>query len=172
MAVRLRLQRWGVANHPHYRIVAANQRAKRDGKYIELLGNYDPIPNPNTGLKKLQIKRERALYWIAVGAQPSDRVAWLMAKAGILPEPPIPTAKTISAQPKKKAQARVANKEAKEKKKLETEAKASAVAAAEAVKKASLTAATAEEESTKNKATSEEKPSTPEVTAKEDKKST
>src|SRR5690349_21724079 len=100
-AVRLRLQRWGVKNTPHYRIVAAEKTAKRDGKYIELLGSYNPVPNPQTGLKRLQVKKDRALYWISVGAAPSDRVAWLLAKAGLLPEPPTPTAKTLSAEPKK-----------------------------------------------------------------------
>jgi small subunit ribosomal protein S16 len=108
MAVRLRLQRLGVANNPHYRIVAATRMAKRDGKYLELLGNYNPTPNPKTGLKTLQVKQERALYWLSVGAEPSDRVAWLFAKAGLLPEPPIPTNKTLAAQPKKKAQQRMA----------------------------------------------------------------
>lgn len=120
-AVRIRLQRWGVKNTPHYRIVAAERTAKRDGRFLELLGNYNPVPNPQTGLKRLQVKKDRALYWISAGAEPSDRVAWLLAKAGILPEPPIPTAKTISALPKKKAQARLAEKA----KKQEEAAKAS-----------------------------------------------
>ena len=122
-AVRIRLQRWGVANTPHYRIVAAERTAKRDGRYLELLGNYNPIPNPQTGLKRLQVKKDRALYWISVGAEPSDRVAWLLAKAGLLPEPPVPTAKTISAQPKKKAQAKLAELA---KKKAEESAKSTA----------------------------------------------
>ena len=107
-AVRIRLQRWGVANTPSYRIVAAPRTAKRDGRYLELLGNYCPVPDHRTGLKRLQVKKDRALYWISAGAEPSERVAWLLGKAGILPEPPIPVSKTLSAQPKKKAQARIA----------------------------------------------------------------
>lgn len=119
--VRLRLQRWGVRNHPHYRIVAAHREAKRDGRFLEVLGNYNPIPDPKTGLKQLQVKKDRTLYWIAVGAQPSSRVAWLLGKAGLIPEAPTPVGKTLSAQPKKKAQERLA---AAAKKKEEAAAKA------------------------------------------------
>ena len=139
MAVRLRLQRLGVRNNPHYRIVAADRRAKRDGKFLELLGNYDPIPSARTGLKSLQIKKERALYWLAVGAEPSDRVAWLFAKAGLLPELPAPMNKTVSAQPKKKAQQRLD-----ELKKKEAEAAKKAAEEASKPKEAAPAAAAAE----------------------------
>lgn len=100
--VMLRMQRLGVRNNPAFRIVAANKRAPRDGKFIEILGSYNPRPDPSTGLKTLQIKSERALFWISVGAEPSDRVAWLLAKSGILPEKPFPVNKTKSTHPKQK----------------------------------------------------------------------
>ncbi|MCB5223912.1 MAG: 30S ribosomal protein S16 [Candidatus Cloacimonadaceae bacterium] len=78
--VRLRLKRMGANDQPFYRIVAVDARAKRDGKYIESIGWYDPKPNPF----KIQVDKDRALYWLGVGAQPSDTVRSLLRKAGIL----------------------------------------------------------------------------------------
>ncbi len=78
--VRLRLRRMGANDQPFYRIVAVDARAKRDGKYIESIGWYDPKPNPF----KIQVDKDRALYWLGVGAQPSDTVRSLLRKAGIL----------------------------------------------------------------------------------------
>lgn len=78
--VRLRLRRMGASDQPFYRIVAVDARAKRDGKYIESIGWYDPKPNPF----KIQVDKDRALYWLGVGAQPSDTVRSLLRKAGIL----------------------------------------------------------------------------------------
>jgi small subunit ribosomal protein S16 len=70
----------GAINQPFYRIVAVDSRKKRDGKYIECIGWYDPKPDPS----KIKIDTERALYWLGVGAQPSDTVRSLLRKAGIL----------------------------------------------------------------------------------------
>jgi small subunit ribosomal protein S16 len=70
----------GANDQPFYRIVAVDARAKRDGKYIESIGWYDPKPNPF----KIQVDKDRALYWLGVGAQPSDTVRSLLRKAGIL----------------------------------------------------------------------------------------
>ncbi len=78
--VKLRLRRMGAINQPFYRIVAVDSRKKRDGKYIECIGWYDPKPDPS----KIKIDTERALYWLGVGAQPSDTVRSLLRKAGIL----------------------------------------------------------------------------------------
>lgn len=78
--VRLRLRRMGAINQPFYRIVAMDSRVSRDGRYIECLGWYDPKPTPS----KINIDRDRALYWLGVGAQPSDTVRSLFRKAGIL----------------------------------------------------------------------------------------
>ena len=87
MVVRLRLQRWGCKHRPFYRIVAADARAPRDGKFIEILGTYNPIPCKD-GVKEICANSERIKYWMSVGAQPSDRVQWLCAKVDILPPPP------------------------------------------------------------------------------------
>ena len=78
--VKLRLRRMGANNQPFYRIVAIDSRVSRDGKYIECIGWYDPKPTPS----KINIEKDRALYWLGVGAQPSDTVRSLLRKAGIL----------------------------------------------------------------------------------------
>jgi small subunit ribosomal protein S16 len=70
----------GAINQPFYRIVAMDSRQSRDGKYIECIGWYDPKPTPS----KINIEKDRALYWLGVGAQPSDTVRSLLRKAGIL----------------------------------------------------------------------------------------
>eukprot|EP00527_Entomoneis_sp_CCMP2396_P003786 CAMPEP_0198143226 /NCGR_PEP_ID=MMETSP1443-20131203/6118_1 /TAXON_ID=186043 /ORGANISM="Entomoneis sp., Strain CCMP2396" /LENGTH=75 /DNA_ID=CAMNT_0043806427 /DNA_START=152 /DNA_END=376 /DNA_ORIENTATION=+ len=75
MVVRIRLQRFGRKHSPFYRMVTANAKAPRDGKFLELLGTYNPIPN-SAGNKEIRLKTDRLKYWISVGAQPSDRVAW------------------------------------------------------------------------------------------------
>ncbi|MDD2523534.1 MAG: 30S ribosomal protein S16 [Endomicrobiia bacterium] len=76
MSVRIRLQRIGRPKRPYYRVVAIDQRAKRNGKPIEILGQYDPILVEN----KLSVKMERFNYWIKTGAKPSDTVASLIKK--------------------------------------------------------------------------------------------
>ena len=78
--VTLRLNRMGTMDEPFYRIVAVDSRKKRDGKYLENLGYYDPKTDPLT----LKIDSDKALYWLGVGAQPSDTVRSLLRKAGIL----------------------------------------------------------------------------------------
>ena len=87
MVVRLRLQRFGRTHRPFYRMVAANARAPRDGKFLEIVGTYNPVANSD-GSKEIRLKTDRLKYWLSVGAQPSDRVAWLLGKFGILP--PLP----------------------------------------------------------------------------------
>mmetsp|Transcript_49437 Transcript_49437/g.73546 ORF Transcript_49437/g.73546 Transcript_49437/m.73546 type:complete len:106 (+) Transcript_49437:193-510(+) len=87
MVVRLRLQRFGQKHRPFYRMVAANQKAPRDGKFLEIVGTYNPFANRH-GIKEVRLKTDRLKYWISVGAQPSDRVAWLLGKFGVLPPAP------------------------------------------------------------------------------------
>lgn len=79
MVVRIRLARWGARNNPFYGIVAANARAPRDGKHLERLGTYNPMKDEN-GHKHLELATDRIKYWLGVGAQPSDRAAWLLSK--------------------------------------------------------------------------------------------
>ncbi|DAZ93856.1 TPA: hypothetical protein N0F65_009578 [Lagenidium giganteum] len=87
MGVRLRLARWGRKDLPFYRIVAADSRAPRDGKHLEIVGTFNPIAAKD-GVKELRVNNERVKYWISVGAQPSDRVSHLLGIANILPMPP------------------------------------------------------------------------------------
>ena len=82
MAVKLRLRREGTHKRPHYRIVAADSRAPRDGRFIEILGEYHPLDDPST----ITVDRERALYWLGVGAQPSSQVQKLLRIDGIWEE--------------------------------------------------------------------------------------
>lgn len=79
MAVRIRLQRFGRKHRPFYRVVVANSHTARDGRFIEKLGHYDPLTEP----AEITINEERALYWLKVGAQPSDTVKSLLSKVGI-----------------------------------------------------------------------------------------
>lgn len=80
MAVKLRLMRMGAKKKPFYRVVAADSRTKRDGKYIELVGTYNPIMNP----AEVKIDEEVALKWLSMGAIPTDTVRSLFSKQGIM----------------------------------------------------------------------------------------
>ena len=80
--VRIRLRRMGAKKKPFYRIVVADQRSPRDGRFIENIGTYDPMTDPPT----IDIKSERAGHWLSVGAQPSEAVARLLTKTGITDE--------------------------------------------------------------------------------------
>ncbi len=80
MAVKIRLRRMGKKRQPIYKVVAADERSPRDGKFIEAIGVYNPITNPAT----IDIKEDRALYWLGVGAQPTTTVKSLLSKQGIL----------------------------------------------------------------------------------------
>lgn len=82
--VRLRLTRMGRKKRPFYRIVAADSRAKRDGRHIEILGYYDPMTSPKT----IKLDLERVDYWVGVGASPSETVASLIQKARNAPVEP------------------------------------------------------------------------------------
>jgi len=76
MVVRLRLQRKGKPKRPYYRVVAIDQRVKRDGKPIEVLGQYDPISETN----KFNVDKVRINYWLSTGAKASETVAALIKK--------------------------------------------------------------------------------------------
>src|SRR5215470_12934158 len=78
MSVSIRLRREGAKNRPYYKVVVADSRSPRDGKFIEIIGTYDPkAPGHNSSLNV-----ERAKYWISKGAQPSDTVRSLIKKTG------------------------------------------------------------------------------------------
>jgi len=76
--VRIRLRRVGAKKQPSYRVVVADSRSPRDGRFIERLGWYNPRTDPSS----FKIQEDRALYWLSVGAQPSDAVARLLKKMG------------------------------------------------------------------------------------------
>lgn len=80
MAVRIRLRRMGAKKAPFYRLVVADSRSPRDGRFIEEIGYYDPTKNPAV----LNITEEKALDWMRKGAQPSDTVRSLFSQAGIM----------------------------------------------------------------------------------------
>ena len=79
MAVKLRLRRMGKKKRPFYRIVAADSRAPRDGRFIELVGTYDPICKPMS----VELQEDRIMYWLQNGAQPTDTVKNLFQKKGV-----------------------------------------------------------------------------------------
>lgn len=135
MSVRIRLARGGSKKRPFHKIVVADKRAPRDGRFIEQIGFYNPLV-PKDHPEHFKIDAEKAKAWIAKGAELTDRMERLMAAAGLVAAPKI---KTNAEQPKKsapkaKAQERareLAEKEA-ERKAAEEAAKAEAKAAANA----------------------------------------
>ena len=76
MATRIRLARFGSKKNPHYRLVVADQRAPRDGRYIEILGHYDP----QKGIEQATVKSERLQYWLECGAQPTHTAKRIIQK--------------------------------------------------------------------------------------------
>ena len=80
MAVKIRLQRGGKKKQPVYRIVAADSRYKRDGRFLERLGQYNPSTDPVT----IDVKEPRVMYWLGVGATPTDTVKNLLSRKGIM----------------------------------------------------------------------------------------
>ncbi|MGB0750058.1 MAG: 30S ribosomal protein S16 [Magnetospiraceae bacterium] len=128
MSLKIRLARGGAKKRPFYRIVVADSRSPRDGRYIEKIGTYNPMVEKDHP-ERVTLKTERAEYWMGVGAQPSDRVARMLANMGLGEKPAIP-AQSKQHLPKAKAQERL--KEAEE---------AKAAAAAEAAEAAAAAAA-------------------------------
>jgi small subunit ribosomal protein S16 len=116
MTTRIRLRRMGSNKRPFFRVVVADQRSPRDGRFIENIGKYHPLDDPSV----IEIDQDRALHWLRVGAQPSDQVRNLMRKIGIWDE-------FVKERP---SAAPVATKERPEKPKLSKKAKARAEAAA------------------------------------------
>ena len=78
--VKIRLRRMGRRNRPFYRVVVADSRSPRDGKFVEIIGHYNPLTDPAT----VDVNEEKALKWLRCGAQPSDTVRSLLSKLGIM----------------------------------------------------------------------------------------
>ena len=83
MAVAIRLSRGGAKKRPYYRIVVADARSPRDGKYLEQIGTYNPLLAKDDE-KRVQLNEDRARYWVGVGARPSDRVSRFLDAGGIV----------------------------------------------------------------------------------------
>ena len=136
MSVRIRLSRGGSKKHPFYRIVAADQRAPRDGRFIERLGSYNPLL-PQDHQDRLDLDTEKVKAWLAKGAEPTERLQKLFANLGICDAP------KIGNQPKKSAPKAKALERIKEK---EEKARAAAEAAAAEAEAARLAAEAPAEE--------------------------
>jgi small subunit ribosomal protein S16 len=132
MTTRIRLRRLGAKGRPFYRVVVADQRSPRDGRFIENIGKYHPLNDPSL----IEIDEERALYWLRVGAQPSDQVRNLMTKVGIWET-------FLKERPKAAAGAKAAKPERPAKEKVSKKAQAKAAAAASAPEQAAETPAPA-----------------------------
>ena len=152
MAMKIRLARGGSKKRPFYRIVAADSRMPRDGRYIEKLGTYNPLL-PKDSEERVKMDMDRVKYWLGEGAQPTDRISRMLEAAGVLEKKE--RANPKKAEPGKKAQERAEEKAEK--------AREAAEAAAEAA------AAPAEEEAPAEEAPAEEAPA--EEAAAEDEKS-
>ena len=129
MSVALRLSRGGSKKRPYYKVVVSNSRAPRDGKYLEQVGTYNPLLAKDDE-NRVRLIEDRIKYWLGVGAQPTDRVARMLDKAGIKER--AATNNPNKAEPGKKATDRVKDKAGK------------AVAAAEAAEAAKVAAEAAE----------------------------
>ena len=150
MATKMRLARGGSKKRPVYRIVIADERAPRDGNFIEKIGNFNPMV-PKDHKERVVISKERAEHWLKVGAQPTDRVQRILAELGMMDAPKI-TEKTKKHLPKAKAQERTKAKE-EAALKAEEDAKAAAEAA-----KAEAEEPAAEEQPQSEAAAAEEQP--------------
>ncbi|CAA7624590.1 30S ribosomal protein S16 [Magnetospirillum sp. UT-4] len=122
MAVKIRLARGGAKKAPFYRIVVADARSPRDGRFIEKLGIYNPLL-PTDHAERITLNAERIKHWLSMGAQPTDRLVRVFSAQGLMAAPTRPE-QTKKPQPKAKAQQRA-------KEVAERAAAAAAAAAAE-----------------------------------------
>ena len=110
MAIKIRLARAGTKKRPFYRIVAADSRMPRDGRFIEKLGTYNPLL-PKDSEDRVRMDVERVQHWLAQGAQPTERVTRMLEAAGLREKQP--RNNPTKAQPGKKAQERAEERAAK-----------------------------------------------------------
>lgn len=129
MSVSIRLSRGGAKKRPYYKIVVANSRAPRDGAYLEQVGTYNPVL-PKEDENRVRILEDRVRYWLGVGAQPTDRVARMLDKAGIKER--AASVNPTKAEPGKKAKDRAEDRATKVREAEEAAAEAAAAAAAAA----------------------------------------
>ena len=129
MALRIRLARGGAKKRPYYRIVVADSRSPRDGRFVEKIGSYNPMLDHDDP-DRVKLDVERAKHWLGHGATPSDRVALFLGRAGVIAMPAQPV-RPEKSKPKAKAQERAAEIAEKAAKAAEAPAKAEAPAAEE-----------------------------------------
>lgn len=141
MSVSLRLSRGGSKKRPYYKIVVANSRAPRDGKYLEQVGTYNPLLAKDDA-NRVRLVEDRVRYWIGVGAQPTDRVARMLDKAGIKER--AATVNPQKGEPGKKAKDRAEEKAEKQREAEEAAREAAEAAAAPAAEEAAAEEAPAE----------------------------
>lgn len=104
--VKIRLRRVGARSKPMYRIVVADSRSPRDGAFIEVIGHYNPLTDPET----FSVDQERAQKWLKQGAQPTETVARLLSKSGIVENPKPEAGSKTSEKPKKAKKAKSTTK--------------------------------------------------------------
>jgi small subunit ribosomal protein S16 len=164
MSVSLRLSRGGSKKRPYYKIVVANSRAPRDGKFLEQVGTYNPLLAKDDE-NRVRLVEDRVKYWIGVGAQPTDRVARLLDKAGIKER--APTVNPNKGEPGKKAKERAEEKAEKAREAEEAAAAAAAAPAAEEVAEEAAPEAPAAEEAAAEAPAAEEAAPAEEAAAEE-----
>ena len=130
MSLKIRLARGGAKNRPYYRVVVADSRMPRDGRYIERVGSYNPMLEHGDE-NRLVIREDRVKHWLSVGAQATDRVQRLLAQAGLIEAKPRRD-QTKQDKPKAKALERIQEKEEAAKAAAEAAAEAAAAPAEEA----------------------------------------
>lgn len=143
MALTIRLSRGGAKKRPYYRIVVADSRRARDGRFIERVGSYNPMLAKDSP-ERVKFDADRIKYWLGVGAKPSDRVAKFLAAVDMA-EAPVIHEQTKKHLPKAKAQERMAEAEEKKRAAAEAAAAAEAPTEAEAAEEAAAEEAPAEE---------------------------
>jgi len=157
MSISIRLSRGGAKKRPYYRIVVANSRSPRDGKYLEQIGTYNPLLAKDSA-DRVKLIEDRARYWLGVGAQPTDRVARFLDAAGI-------KERAARVNPKKGEPGEKAKERAEERAAKIAEAEEAARAAEEEAKAAA--AAPAAEEAPAEEAVADEAPAAEEAPAEE-----
>ena len=157
MSISIRLSRGGAKKRPYYRIVVANSRSPRDGKYLEQIGTYNPLLAKDSP-ERVKLIEDRARYWLGVGAQPTDRVARFLDAAGI-------KERAARNNPKKGEPGEKAKERAEERAAKIAEAEEAARAAEEEAKAAA--AAPAAEEAPAEEAAAEEAPAAEEAATEE-----
>ncbi|MEM9682624.1 MAG: 30S ribosomal protein S16 [Pseudomonadota bacterium] len=171
MSLKIRLARGGAKKRPFYRIVVADSRMPRDGRFIERVGTYNPMlakDNP----ERVTLRAERIEHWLKIGAKPSDRVARFLGHAEIIPMPTYreqtkkdkPRPKTLERMAAREEKAAAAAEAAKE-----AEAAASAAAEEPAAEEAAEAEAPAEDAPAEAEAAAEETPAAEEAPAEEEK---